>query len=118
MSEVLVNVCAACYAIALCVSFLFCDRLLKMESHLPLQQRHQGGRAVGIFSVALSMGRCYPRWEDIKAMVIGVRLYVAWLFRTPAWVTESRNAQRAIWIMRSSFWFGALVTVTAKYILL
>ncbi len=112
MDHLLINVFGAGYAIAFCVSFVFFDRLLRMESQAPQDQRHHGGRAVGIFSMTGEMSRSYPQWGDIKAALLGLRLYVMWLFRMPIWVRSNPRARRALWIMRSLFW----LCIIAMYI--
>jgi hypothetical protein len=118
MAHLLVNLFCAGYAIAFCVSFLFFDRLLRMESQVPEDQRHQGGRATGIFSVAREMSGSYPQWRDLKAVLVGLRLYVLWLFRTPQWVRSDPRARRALWAMRSLFWLCIIGAYIVKDTLL
>jgi hypothetical protein len=50
----------------------------------------------------------YPQWDDIKAMLLGFRLYVVWLFRAPVWVCNDAGARRMLWTMRSLFWLNII----------
>jgi hypothetical protein len=116
MAQVLVNVFCAAYAVAMFMSFLFFDRLLRMESRAPEGQRHPGGRATGIFGVARTGS--YPRWSDVKAVLVGLRLYVVWLFRMPQWVRGDPRARRTLWTMRSLFWLCVVGTYVVRETLL
>ena len=98
------NLFCAGYAVGISASFLLFDRLLRIESQVPEDQRHQGGRAIGIFSVAREMTGNHPHWGDIKAVLVGLRLYVVWLFQMPQWVRCDARARRTLWTMRSLFW--------------
>jgi hypothetical protein len=118
MNELLVNICCASYVAATSASLLFFERLLKMEAKSPEYQRHPGGRAVGIFSMPREMRGPYPRTEDIKALFLGLRLFVIWLFRMPIWVRADVRDRRALWIMRSLFWLGIVGMEVAKETLL
>jgi len=94
MSHLLFNVVCAASVAPIWFSFLLLDRLLRMESKFPEAQRQQGGRAVGILSMARESVDPYPQWGDIKAFLLGLRLYATWLFRMPLWIRNDLGARR------------------------
>ena len=118
MDHFLLNAFCAGYVIVFGLSFLFFDRLLRMESLARENQRHHGGRAVSIFSMARDTGHSHPQWSDVKALVLGLRLYVIWLFRMPLWVRSDPRACRALWTMRSLFWLCIVGMYIVREILL
>jgi len=115
MEHLLVNLFCAAFAICLCASFLFFDRLLGMA---PEGQPHQGGRVVGIFGITRQMSGKWPKWCDLKAVLRGLRLYVTWLFRTPTWVRNDSRARTALWTMRLLFWLNLVGVEVVKETLL
>jgi len=60
----------------------------------------------------------YPRWEDVKALLLGLRLYAIWLFRMPLWVRNDGRARRVLWVTRSLFWLSIVGMEVVKETLL
>ena len=118
MDSLLMNLIFGGLALALCASFLAFDRLLRMETRLPEHQRHSGGRAACFLTVARDMAGAIPNRGDLKAMLLGFRLYVAWLFRAPVWVCSDARARRMLWTMRSLFWLNIIGMEVVKEVLL
>ena len=106
MHDLLVSVLCVASIAPIYASFLLFDRLLRMESKAPYEHRHRGGRAVGMFGMYRQMTGACPRWQDIKALLLGLQLYLLWLFQMPLWVRNDASARQALWTVRALFWTG------------
>ena len=118
MDHPVADLCWLACTLAFCGSFVVFERLLQMQRRSPRADGEHQGRAVGIFCLAGEMWGPYPRWEDIRALLSGLRLYVVWLFRMPLWVHADAAGRRALWTMRSLFWLNFIGLEIVKETLL
>ena len=81
-------------------SFFCFDRLLQIESVSHLDQWVTDGRPVGLFTLA-RRGWAEYGWRFAGALLSFLRLYFAWILRTPAWVRRDSSAHRFLLAARS-----------------
>lgn len=79
-----------------------------MRRRAQLADIKHGGKVVGVFSMASEMSSPCPRWEDVRALLAGLEVYIACLFQMPLWAQGDATARRALWIMRFLFWLHCI----------
>ena len=93
-------------------SFLYFERLLKIEARSCPGDWHQDGQPVGIHTWAKDASA--RPYYNVAALFRCLRLYVKWLFRTPGWVREAPTAYRTLLAVRSLFWLLVIELMVCK----
>jgi hypothetical protein len=95
-------------------SFLYFDRLLRIEARSFPEVWKDDGQPVGIRTLVIEAGANLRPYRDILRLIRSLQLYFLWLFRTPDWVRQNSPASKALWIARSLFFLFVIELMVWK----